>query len=169
VATPAGQAPTGTDPTLAGTTDTVSKLIDKPVFEAIVGVEFTIIPPCTLGGVTVNAAAIASYYKAQQGEVNDNLFDPTGVSSLYPGYGYLLGAPGCWLLEDVDAESFDGEVTFKVMMSFHLRATSWLTTVTYVCRDTGEPPADLVYGTGQKLIEVYPEVSFPSFVFSINN
>jgi hypothetical protein len=167
--TPSGQSPTGTDPSLAGFTDTVSKLIDKPVFEAIVGLEFTIYPPCTLGSVVVNAAAIASFYKAQQGSVNNNLFDPTGVSYLYPGLGYLLGAPGCYLLEDVDAESFDGEVTFKITMSFHLRATSWLTTVTYVCRDTGEPPADLVPGTGQKQIQVYPEVSFPSVVFEINN
>lgn len=166
--TPSSNSPVGNDPTLSGTTDVVSKLIDKPVFEATVTIAFMIVPPCILGGRTVNSAAIASYLAAQANEVNINLYDPTGVSTLYPGSGYLLGAPYCWLLETPHFDTHDGQVTFWGKLTFHLRAVTWNTTVTYVCRDTGEPPADLVPGTGQKTVQEYAGVVMPSFVFAPN-
>lgn len=83
--------------------------------------------------------------------------------------GYLLGTPYCYMLENVGGESPDGAgLTYLAHMSFHLRPQTWLTTVTYVTRDTGEPPPDLVVGTGQKQVQMYPGVVFPSFNFPSN-
>ena len=166
-ATPGSNVPTG-DPSWAGFTDTVSKLIPKPINEPTVTIQFTIAPPCTLDGTTVNAAAVMSYFKAQQGDVNINLYDPTGVSGLYPSLGYLLAAPGCWLVEAADGDTFDGMITYQAELTFHLRPTGWQPTVTYTLRDTGDPPPNLVVGTGQKLVTMYTPVVFPMFTFGPN-
>lgn len=152
------------DPVWAGITNTVSKLVDKPVNEPVTTVIFQIEPPCVLNGETVNADAIMSYLKAQEGDININLYDPTGAT----GQEYLLGAPYCYMLENVGGDSQDGGITYEAHMSFHLRPQTWLTTVTYVNTDTGEPPPDLVIGTGQVQAQMYPAVTFPTFTFPAN-
>lgn len=153
------------DQSLAGVWDTTSALFPKPVFEATVAIGFQLLPGTTIGGTTYTLAIqAAAKLKSLQGSMNNATWSPTDVSG--SGDSLSFGAHD-WLLEQVDAHSDDGTYTFWVDTVYHLRATSWDQTATYVSRDTGLPPPDLT-SDGQKTVQVNPAITFGSSSYAGN-
>jgi len=73
----------------------------------------------------------------------------TGGWSLHPS-----ATARQWLCTGIVGRSSDGGATYRVTYEFQYRGATWDPTVMYIDPNTGEPPDDLVYGTGEKSVQI---------------
>jgi hypothetical protein len=72
------------------------------------------------------------------------------------------------LIEKVSGISRDQGVTYEVTLSMRFNPATWDPQVTFINPDDGKPPPDLVAGTGYKVVQILPEVTFPTWTFGPN-
>ncbi len=60
----------------------------------------------------------------------------------------------------IQGTSNDQGVTYAVTYEFQSSTTIWDPVITYIDKETGRPPTDLVFGVGIKNVQVYPEADF---------
>jgi len=65
-----------------------------------------------------------------------------------------------WLCTGIVGRSSDGGATYRVTYEFQYRGANWDPTVMYIDPNTGAPPNDLVYGTGEKIVQIYEMIDF---------
>ena len=146
------------NPARAGRTLTTGWLGSRPVPESLWTVKY-VITDGILNGMNATATNILTYYKhLLEGKIN---------SSAYP-VGNIPGARHCVLCEKVHGTSSDGGASYETSFVFHYRPTGWDRYVVIIDSDTGNPPSDLVEGTGSKTVQVYPETAFPLWTFGPN-
>jgi hypothetical protein len=149
------------DPRKAGLTITQGGMVRRSMPEPVITVRILIVP-ATIGGVARDASYCMAYYKAGfEGKVN----------SAAVTLGYLYGDVHCWLCEKVHGITRDGGGSYEASFTFHLRYQTWDEPVVFTNPDDGKPPADLVSGTGYKLVRTQPEVAFsglPSLAVGAN-
>ena len=143
---------------LQGTTQTQGVMLSRPVPEPCFTLRL-IVTSGLIGNAVVNASEMMSYYKfAFEGKINSNVY----------GMGFLMGVPHTWLCEQVHGTSHDGGQTYEASLTFHYKPNGWDPMATYINPDTGQPPPDLVAGTGYKVYQVIPDAVLPTFTFAPN-
>ena len=92
---------------------------------------------------------------------------PQSKAKLYVGWANSGGwtwdktaAPRTWLCTGIVGRSDDGGKNYQVTYDFQYRADTWDSVVLYIDPNTGQPPADLIGGTGIKTIQMYGTKNF---------
>ena len=68
--------------------------------------------------------------------------------------------PKTWLCTGIGARTQDRGITYDVTYNFQYRADTWDHTIRFLDPGTGQPPSDLVEGTGYKDVQVYLTADF---------
>ncbi|HWT81867.1 MAG TPA: hypothetical protein VN648_24005 [Candidatus Methylomirabilis sp.] len=99
---------------------------------------------------------------------------PLATVKIYCGVGNTAGwsidptAPArSWLIESISYESAESLYVYTQRIQMRCRQWSpigWDSLATFVDRNTGYPPSDLVDGTGIKTVHDFPAVSFDTLV-----
>lgn len=99
---------------------------------------------------------------------------PLNTVKAYQGAGNAAGwlvdplAPArSWLIESISYESAESLYIYVQRVQVRYRGwsgTGWDSTATFVDRNTGYPPSNLVDGTGRKVVEEVPTIDFNNLV-----
>lgn len=85
-----------------------------------------------------------------------------GLQGKTNGASFVGGAIGTWLCTSARARPVDvtGTPVYDIEVEFQYAPKGWKPWVTFRDPNTGEPPPDLVQGTGYKQVESYEQANF---------
>ncbi len=131
------------NPLFHGNTFTQGKAVSRSTSEVTFTVRYT---TAGLTGITADSLLV--------GKVNQNSY-PVGVIS---------GAPRTWLVTGFRALTEDGGITYNAALSMQWRETTWDNPVFFINPDTGNPPPDLIVGTGTKTPQMAKGANLPILI-----
>jgi len=156
------------DPAKAGKTHRQGGLMHRPTWEPAFTVKFPITAtlrvfgPITIPVVSnittgpgLNYTNDIHHYvaclAALVGKVNDATYE----------FMRINGAARTWMVTKFLATSSDGDLTFNAALTLQYREATWDPYAVFINPDTGQPPSDLVKGTGIVQVKIPQAVAFP--------